>query len=65
MFATRFTNILQFLFLSLGWLVAHEMWRFFNPAAETDLDVTVLSDFVLDDQTGLTGATINVGYVSI
>ena len=55
----------QFTFLSLGWLVAHEMWRFFNPSADTDLNLTSLSDFVLDDQTALTGATINIGYVSI
>ena len=41
------------------------MWRFFNPSADTDLNLTSLSDFVLDDQTALTGATINIGYVSI
>merc|ERR1712218_26900 len=53
---------LQFSFLGLGWLVAHEMWRFINPSTDTDLSLTSLSDFLLDDQTGLTGATINAGY---
>ena len=57
-------NILQFLFLTVGWLVAHEMWKFFNPNADTELNVSKLSDFVLSDQTGLENAGINMGYVS-
>ena len=59
------TRMFQFSFLGLGWLVAHEMWRFINPSTDTDLSLTSLSDFLLDDQTGLTGATINAGYVSV
>merc|ERR1711997_799834 len=53
---------LQFLFLSVGWLVAHEMWKFFNPNADTELNIAKLSDFVLSDQTGLENAAINMGY---
>ena len=56
--------MLQFLFLTVGWLVAHEMWKFFNPNADTELNVSKLSDFVLSDQTGLENAAINMGYVS-
>ena len=45
-------------------MVAHEMWKLFNPNADTELDVSKLSDFVLSDQTGLENAGINMGYVS-
>ena len=39
------------------------MWKFFNPNADTELNLAKLSDFVLSDQTGLENAAINMGYV--
>ena len=39
------------------------MWKFFNPNADTELNIAKLSDFVLSDQTGLENAGINMGYV--
>ena len=49
----------------MGWSVAHEMWRFFNPEADTEIDATELTDLVLDDESGVIGAVINAGYVNI
>ena len=55
---------LQFLFLTAGWWVAHEMWRLVRPDTPTDTDLAGLQDFLLSDESGLIGAAIGMGYVS-
>ena len=55
---------MQFLFLTAGWWVAHEMWRLVRPDTPTDTDLAGLQDFLLSDENGLIGAAIGMGYVS-
>ena len=54
----------QFIFISTGWLVSHEIWRLFNPDTDTDVDLDSLVNFIVTDQRGLGGASISLGYVS-
>ena len=58
------SNIFQFIFISTGWLVSHEIWRLFNPETDTEVNVESLVNFVVTDQNGLGGASIGIGYVS-
>ena len=57
-------DIFQFIFISVGWLVSHEIWRLVHPETDTEVDVESLVNFVLTDQNGLGGASIGIGYVS-
>ena len=54
----------QFIFLSVGWLLTGEIWRFFNPETSTDPNLEGLANFILTDQIALGGAGIGIGYVS-
>merc|ERR1719500_1385735 len=54
--------IAQFIFISTGWLVSHEIWRLFNPETDTEVNVESLVNFVVTDQNGLGGASIGIGY---
>ena len=55
----------QFIFISTGWLVSHEIWRLFNPDTDTEVDLDSLVNFIVTDQRGLGGASISLGYVSL
>merc|ERR1711997_1299839 len=54
--------IAQFIFMSTGWLVSHEIWRLFNPETDTEVNVESLVNFVVTDQNSLGGASIGIGY---
>jgi len=54
--------IAQFIFISTGWLVSHEIWRLFNPETDTEVNVESLVNFLVTDQNSLGGASIGIGY---
>ena len=56
--------ILQFIFISVGYLVSHEIWRFFYPETDTDPKFDKLANFLLKDQNAAGGVGIGIGYVS-
>merc|ERR1711971_849798 len=54
--------IFQLLFTSAGWLLAHEIYRVYNPSVSTETNLEELSNFVLSDQNSVGGAGIGIGY---
>merc|ERR1711971_374767 len=54
--------IFQLIFTSAGWLLAHEIYRVYNPSVSTETNLEELSNFVLSDQNSLGGAGIGIGY---
>merc|ERR1712168_515802 len=50
------------LFYSVGYLVSHEIWRFFYPETDTDPKFDKLANFLLKDQNAAGGVGIGIGY---
>lgn len=57
------TIVLQFLFIAVGYLVSHEIWRIFiDPDIDTDPKFDELANFLLTDQIAAGGVGISVAY---
>lgn len=54
--------VMQAVITSVGWLVAHEVWRIFHPETETEVRWDELANYVLDDEGAVDGVIISMGY---